>query len=268
MKRVENPKFVLFWDYELQTGADQTRDWDGIDDYIQTSKMLHYLKEFEILCCFAFLGRAGEGDSLPYSSVSQIKQVASDGHEIASHSYSHPNFANLDSSAIISELRKSKYLLEKASKQKVITFVFPMNKPFKLKNISLDGGKRPFPWVFPSKNSFSKLCALLKATGYKVCRCMDLRYKFLLVKNKEPPFKFKNLFYLKTNFKFCNFSFEKLKKSIKKNPITVLYGHPHELKFYFQRFLKLIKFLKKAQRIYNLKVTTPKNEIDNWNSML
>ena len=86
-------KLVIYWDYELQTGADQAIStkgkWDGNDDYKQTEKLLNVLNERGIKSTFAVVGICGLNGELPYHSPEQIKKMSDFGHDVGSHTFNH-----------------------------------------------------------------------------------------------------------------------------------------------------------------------------------
>lgn len=55
----------------------------------------------------------------------QLQQLVSEGHEIASHTCSHPGFETIDRVRIQHELTASKQALEKITEKKVVTFAYP-----------------------------------------------------------------------------------------------------------------------------------------------
>ena len=69
---------VISWDYELQKGADFSlsgkKEW-GMDDYIETEKLLKILRRYSVKSVFYCLGYAALGDDLPYHSAKQIKKI-------------------------------------------------------------------------------------------------------------------------------------------------------------------------------------------------
>ena len=77
-----------------------------------------------------YLNTASVGDPLPDWSVcgnwAGFNQLALNGHEIGSHTVTHPNLPSLSNSQIINELNNSKIKIEqKIPSQKCITFAYP-----------------------------------------------------------------------------------------------------------------------------------------------
>ena len=167
-------KLLIYWDYELQTGADQAIStkglWDGRKDYDETKKLLLFLKDKKIKCTFAVIGVCAEKGKLPYHSQNQIKQIAKMGHEVASHSYKHEYIPELNKKQLRETLRKSKELLENSCGKKVVSFVPPHNMPAEVYGLSIDIKKKKKL----SKISLKVLYKTLASLGYKTYRNQKL----------------------------------------------------------------------------------------------
>ncbi|MCF7798451.1 polysaccharide deacetylase family protein [Candidatus Woesearchaeota archaeon] len=234
-------KVVIYFDYELQQGADMCTNpqkW-GLDDYTNTEKLLELLNKYDVKVCFATLGTIAEGNKLPYSSKKQIKKIHSKGHEIASHSYKHNALDSLTNKEIISDLKKSKRLLESVIKEKIMTFVPPHNLPFNLLGIAIGlkkiekEGKPTKRRPYISKRPISKYRQIINKIGFKVIREYDL------IINK--------LDFTGFDSKVRN----KILKNKNKNKIITCYGHPHALlvkgKQSLEELEKTIKLIKKEK---------------------
>ena len=81
-----------------------------------------------VVARFRKLQRCDSKDVHPLS-WSQLKQIASAGHKIGAHTYSHPNLATLDPRAVEVELAVSKAALEDRLGQEVSLMAYPFGKP-------------------------------------------------------------------------------------------------------------------------------------------
>lgn len=86
------------------------------------NNLLNIFAKFDIRTTFFIVGTFGE------EHPELVSEIISAGHEIASHSYSHPSFTELNNSEIVEELNKSKRILEKITKEKVEGFRAPTCK--------------------------------------------------------------------------------------------------------------------------------------------
>lgn len=67
-------------------------------------------------------------DTPGYLTKAQIREMASKGHEIGSHSVTHPNMENLSEEQIRFEVGDSKKKIEEITGKKVISFCYPSGK--------------------------------------------------------------------------------------------------------------------------------------------
>jgi peptidoglycan-N-acetylglucosamine deacetylase len=84
-----------------------------------TEKLLSLFSEYKVRATFFVLGCVAE--ALP----GLVSQIASQGHEIASHGYSHTMVTELDPGRFRDELRLTRDILERQSGQKTIGFRAP-----------------------------------------------------------------------------------------------------------------------------------------------
>lgn len=258
---------LLYWDYELQKGSDQrflrNNKWDGYLEHEQTEKILDLLKNLKIKSTFAMLGYAAEKGDLPYHSQKQVKKISRFGHEIASHSYLHEYLSDITYNKLLHTLQKSKKILERVTKKKIISFVPPYNMPLEYFGMPLA--------LKPGKSSISKLnlSTLFKAlskVGYRTCRIN----KFTPIRNKvfkkftsyQPKIK-KGImqFSLNCNAGFTSEARQVVQHAIKNKSVAVVYGHPHSTNMrnkqnlvHLEKFLHYIKNLEDNSLIT---VTTP-----------
>lgn len=255
---------IISWDYELQKGADAvSKNW-GIDDYLQTEKLLEILEKYSVKCVFYCLGYAATGDNLPYSSISQIKKISLLGHEVGSHGFSHEDISTLTKEQLEETLRKSKEVLEKATNKPVISFAAPYNRPFQFIK------KFAFSKKY-SKFDISDICKILKKTGYKTYR---VEYKTIKERLQKMLFNIEELvhdieieqkeiflFRISCHAGFDETSIKAVNEAIKKHKYAVIYAHPHSLisegpqgMKYFIHFLNYISKLRKKGELW---ITTP-----------
>ena len=75
-----------------------------------------------------FLGKPSQWDVLPrqlHMNAAQIREVAGRGHEIGSHTLTHPNLTFLNDHDLVTELKDSKRLLEDLTGKPVTSLSFP-----------------------------------------------------------------------------------------------------------------------------------------------
>ncbi len=96
-------------------------EWDGFPRRVgsNTRRILDLLDEADVRGTFFCLGWVAEREP------DLIREIASRGHEIASHGYSHTPLRSLDSARLGEELRRSKLLLEECSGKAVTGFRAP-----------------------------------------------------------------------------------------------------------------------------------------------
>lgn len=63
----------------------------------------------------------------PRLTWQQCKEVASQGHEIDNHSWSHPNLTELDASTLQQEIDKNDSVIEQAIGKRPVSFLYPYN---------------------------------------------------------------------------------------------------------------------------------------------
>ncbi|MHA1329030.1 MAG: polysaccharide deacetylase family protein [Promethearchaeota archaeon] len=84
--------------------------------------ILNALKKYEVSITFFFVAQFAE------VKPDLIKMVIENGHEIASHGYSHISLTNTDASRSLFELQHSKHVLEKITRLKVLGYRSPSAK--------------------------------------------------------------------------------------------------------------------------------------------
>jgi len=259
---------LIYWDYELQKGADQkflkSDKWDGYGEYKQTELVLKLLDKYDVKTTFAVLGYAAKKGKLPYHAPEQIRKMHSLGHEVASHSQNHEYIPDLNDKQIEKTLIESKKNIEKVIKDKVYSFVPPYNMPLKYFgfNFALKHGKLP---SF-SKVSVERLLRILSRVGYKTCRLN----KFTPIRNKlfdkyksYKPRMLNKILTVKLNCHagFLNDARQVVNHAIKTGNTAVIYAHPHALGKKGRQSLDNLKsflvYIKSLEKEKKLKITTP-----------
>jgi len=90
--------------------VDLEYDWESTNTKSITQvlpRLLDFFDEKDIKATFFVVGKLAE------QFPKEIKEIAKRGHEVASHSYSHPYFNQLSSDEIEEEVRKSKQVFDK-----------------------------------------------------------------------------------------------------------------------------------------------------------
>lgn len=97
------------------------KDWDKQKSRIisNTNKLLKIMEQNKTKATFFCLGWVGE----KYPAL--IEQIQSEGHEIASHGYSHKLVYQMSMSEFITDIKKSKLILEKITNEKIKGFRAP-----------------------------------------------------------------------------------------------------------------------------------------------
>lgn len=262
---------LLYWDYELQIGADRSRrgrqQW-GMDDHRQTEVLLDLLDEYGVRCTFAVVGFAAQDGKLPYHAPAQVRKIADRGHEVASHTWQHEWISSLTSSRLRQVLKQSKDQLESVIGRPVISFAPPWNVPTCFP-ARLAPGFYDWRGGFP-RQSIPALCRLLRETGYQTARIdyEPLSASFSrhvlrrVVHQPAGMERVENILCFKVSGDgFGMSSQELLRRAAEQGGLAVIYAHPHSLVAendqnirYFMSFLELIKKLREQG---TLVITTP-----------
>ena len=265
-------KVLLYWDYELQKGADRVRwgpeTW-GEQDYIQTERILDILDEYQIKSTFAVLGYAALDGPLPYHAPQQIRKIATRGHEIASHTWEHEWVPELTNQELVESLKRSKEQIEQAFGQPVISFAPPWNAPTRFLRKTAPGFY-DHRYSHMPKIDIPKLCRALHETGYRTARIAyePLHHnlsRHILKRVIQQPTRAQwaeNILYFKVNAAgFAKKTQELVKMVADRGGLAVIFAHPHSLiadndqnERYFLSFLDLVKTLKGSGRLVD---TTP-----------
>lgn len=254
------PQLILTFDLEFWYNSEflknyLPKDVDNLDDKIleSTLPLLTLLKKHQIKATFFVLGQVAE----KYPEL--IKKIHQDGHEIASHDYSHKVLNELKPKEFEEEIKKSVNLLKKITGENPLGFRAP--------NFSLTNQSR---WAIPvlGKYGFKYDSSIfpVKTKLYGNSRAPLYIYKIskenILKEDKtnkilELPVatyeKFKIRIPSGGGFYFRIipiFLYKKILEKIAKKRIPVIYLHPHEL----SNFVPDIKipFFKKKMKYWGV----------------
>lgn len=231
-------KFLLYWDYELQRGAESSRTgpnaW-GIEDYRQSERLLDLLDTYQIKATFAVIGYAALGGELPYHAPAQIREIAERGHEVASHSWEHEWIPDLTYESLTRVLRQSKEQLEKTIGSPVISFAPPWNVPDKYLRKTALGS---YQWRRSEHNRMDipTLCRALREVGYKTSRIAyePIHYylsRHVLRRIVRRPTRaqwIEDILCFQVNGSgFAQNSVEIVRRAAYQGDFAVIYAHPH-----------------------------------------
>lgn len=234
-KIVERPKIVITFDLEFWYNSKFLRNdlkkiaIGNLPDRVieQTALILELLKTCDSKATFFVLGRVAE----KYPDV--VRKICDNGHEIASHGYSHTILQNLTPKLFEEEIQKTNEILESITNKKIIGFRAPA--------FSLN---QKTSWAIP----------ILEKSGflYNSGLTSDLPGKSLI----EAPVSTFKIFGLKIpcgGFYFRAmpyFLFKKLVNSFNKQ-LVILYFHPHEFDDKIPSYARGLNFIKKKIKYAN-----------------
>ena len=173
---------IVYWDYELEIerNIDSTPGMrkNGLINYNNTEFVLDYLKKNNIKNCFAVVGYNAEEGKLPFHASKQIRRMAEEGHEVASHSYTHRDISQMGYNEFVDELKKSKIIIEKVKKEICISFVQTRNITIEFVEFNLS--LRNNYMIKRKKLSFDKILKDLVEVG---CKTTSQYYKLFIKKS-------------------------------------------------------------------------------------
>jgi peptidoglycan-N-acetylglucosamine deacetylase len=105
----------------IQPPATPQRPWIALtfDDgphADKTERLLAVLKEAKVPATFFVVGKMADR----YPQI--MRQIAEDGHELANHTYSHPNLSKLSDSQVLKELKQTREVVRKLTGQDAYLF--------------------------------------------------------------------------------------------------------------------------------------------------
>ncbi len=227
--------------------------WDSMESRIErnTNILLELFTEYKIKATFFSLGWVAE----KYPKL--ISLIAQNGHELASHSYSHGLIYNMTEKEFRYDLRKSKIIIEDLVGREVIGFRAPgfsivKENPWAL-DILFEEGFKYDSSFFPFAHSHGGIKTELKNWGYLQTPKNNSIFEIPISKEKLLG---QSIVYTGGGYlRLCPMSLLKylLTKQIKKNETVLFYIHPREIDFEQPR-LKL-KPVKKFKFYYGLNST-------------
>jgi peptidoglycan/xylan/chitin deacetylase (PgdA/CDA1 family) len=120
--------------------------FDAGADIGDTLVLLQALRALEVRATFFITGQFADR----YPDV--VRMIAEDGHELANHSYSHPDFAKLSEPAMRSEIQRATASIESAAGVKVAALWRPPfgSRTNRILQIVEEEGFLPIYWTFDS----------------------------------------------------------------------------------------------------------------------
>jgi len=261
---------IIFWDYDTQWGADRSRSpggaktWGNLE-FENTEQLLELHAQYRVPACFAVVGAAALAGTRPYHDPGQIRKIAQEGHEIASHSMYHEWLPGLGTQNLVSSLRESKDALEQCTGQSVTTFVPPFNQPFDYparSSFSLSERRQ----VKRDRIGLGHLCEILCEAGYAFSRVSyhpapeRIQIPFIpeerRILSRLEQIDGLTCIRLKISAGFNNKNLDLLVGHARLDDILVVYGHPHTLYLrggqderHLRPFLEVVKHLTERGRI-------------------
>jgi len=182
------------------------------DGYVTCYEIARFLAREKVKATFFIIThlRTFEGKTLLTINPRLIKEVHELGHEIGSHSCTHPNLVRLSESDLEYELRKSKEFLSDLLKEDIVGFAYPggfydkrvVAKVSKYYEYARLAGKK-----FESKswNAHNKCKYLIEGIGAK--ELLKLPLKLILYRDIKPVVIFHDdlLWVIKSVVKYLRF---------------------------------------------------------------
>jgi polysaccharide deacetylase family protein (PEP-CTERM system associated) len=226
---MKKKRLILSFDLEFWYNSEFIKNYipKGIESFDDktiesTIPLLKILKRFNTKATFFVLGKVAE----KYPDL--IRQIANDGHEIASHGYSHKTLNDLTPIEFEEEIKKSVRLLEKINGVKPIGFRAPnfsLNNKTKwaLKILERNGFKYDSS-IFPFKTPlYGDSKAPLEI--YKISKNIT-EFPIAVYQKAALRIPIAGGFY----FRLIPLSiYQTILVSIQKKRDAVIYLHPHEL---------------------------------------
>ena len=258
-------KLILFWDFDAEWGAERSRSGSGPKtwgplEFSCTERLLRLLEQFGIKACFAVVGAVALPGVRPYHDPGLIREIATQGHEIASHAMHHEWLPGVGKGNLPKIIRQSKEALETCISQPVTTFAPTYNQPFDFwerGSISLSE-RRGVP---RDRVDLGFLCQVLYEEGFTFCRVAyrPLNERLMLYLGYRKPFfpkieMIRGVTTLRTNaFGFRADTLNLIDRAIEKNGFVVCFAHPHALNGNgAQGERQLIPFLERVQELAKL----------------
>lgn len=234
-------KLILFWDFDAEWGAERSRSGGGPKawgplEFRCTERLLKILDRFSIKVCFAVVGAVALPGNRPYHDPGLIREIAAQGHEVASHAMHHEWLPGVGRTDLRRVIRQSKEALETCIMQPVTTFAPTYNQPFDFwerGSISLSE-RREVP---RNRVDLGFLCKILREEGFTFCRVAykpigeRLGIRFGRSENFMPRVeRIRGVVTLRVNaFGFRQDTTRLMDDAVAKNGYVVCFAHPHAL---------------------------------------
>ena len=125
-------RVALSFDYDSPAGYRQSfhmRDFPANADQQGSELLLDVMEKHRVRATFGIVGLAATDGEPPDHCSDQIREIASRGHEIASHSMTHVYLPSLRTDALYQELEWSKKVLQDCVGRPITGFIPPFNRP-------------------------------------------------------------------------------------------------------------------------------------------
>ena len=240
--KISSKKIILIWDFDGAIGQINSTypynfSFENFEVEIENVRyILKKLDEYNIKSCFAITGFSAEEGKYPYVFPDLINEIATKGHEIASHSWRHEWAPLFMKKQIEKSLVRSKKSLEKAIeyKQQVIGFVPPHNRPMTWvrKGAFSIGDRGLFP--FFKMGDTQSLITILNETNYKWIRVVhqNIFQKIKLLKKNctGKVYKYKKILVLENHYNgFDDYVINHILNT--NHPTYTISGHPLMISF-------------------------------------
>jgi peptidoglycan/xylan/chitin deacetylase (PgdA/CDA1 family) len=242
MKQRQEPGgLLLYWDYDTQRGAEQSRlgpqRWGPLERP-NTVRILDMLAEFGVRATFACVGYAAVSRDPVYDCHAQIREIHAAGHEVASHSHEHEFLPALTPASMRETARLSRDALEQLLGARVVSFVPPFNRPMHYPS------RGAMSWTErqdagPGHLSLPAVCEALAETGYQTCRISYRASWRTLIdqitgRRTDRPIVSEQIsgltcFRLNTAGGFNGSALERIREAADGGGLAIVYGHPHSL---------------------------------------
>lgn len=260
-----NGKLILFWDFDAEWGAERSRSgggpkpWGALE-FSCTERLLWVLEQFGVKACFAVVGAVALPGSRPYHDPGLIREIAAQGHEVASHAMHHEWLPGVGKGNLRQIIRQSKEALETCVLQPVTTFAPPYNQPFDFwerGSISLSERRE----VSRDRVDLGFLCQVLQEEGFTFCRVAykPLGERLLSYRGYRKHFFprveiIRGITTLRVNaFGFRTDTLYLIDHAIEENGFVVCFAHPHALSGNGpQSESHLIPFLERVQELVSI----------------
>ena len=188
-------KIILIWDFDGPVGQINATypynfHYESLISEINHVKcLLEIFDTYAVKSCFAITGFSGEKGMYPFNFPELINEIASRGHEVASHSWKHEWIPKFSKKQIEKSIVRSKKTLEEAieKSETVCGFVPPHNRPMTWWQRGAFSWGDQFMFPISKMGNVEELITLLYINKYKWIR---ISYKNLwqkLLRKKRNP---------------------------------------------------------------------------------